>query len=237
MGTLKPSGFTIIETMLFLAISGALVTVVLVGTGASINEQRYRDSVTSLQAVLQDQYSEVSNVRNVEAATPLTCGTQTVSRGQNDCVLLGRYIVTTDNKTLRMSSVVGYVSPGVPLIGSDLAVLRQYQLRLLAQTTETYTIEWGSELLQPVNNQPALFSVLIIRSPQSGAIRTFIDNNSIVADSAIGGLVTDANLTQNLKTCVDAGGVVGSRRTAISVLAGSATPGGIEVLGQEAGGC
>ena len=46
-------GFTIIEVMLFLAITGLLAVGVLATVGNSINVQRYRDAVVTLQTEVQ----------------------------------------------------------------------------------------------------------------------------------------------------------------------------------------
>lgn len=56
-------GFTIIEVMLFLAISGFLLVGILVGTGAGIARQRYTDSVQHVAQILREQYSAVINTQ------------------------------------------------------------------------------------------------------------------------------------------------------------------------------
>ena len=48
----KP-GFTIIEMMLFLAVSGAMAAGIMVGVGATVNAQRYRDATHSLVSFFQ----------------------------------------------------------------------------------------------------------------------------------------------------------------------------------------
>ena len=55
------TGFTIIEIMIFLAITGLLVVGVLVGTGSTIARQRYNDAVESFAEFLRRQYSFVIN--------------------------------------------------------------------------------------------------------------------------------------------------------------------------------
>ena len=233
----KSSGFTIIETMLFLAISAGLVIVVMVGASSSINEQRYRDSVTSFKNNLQKQFSEVENVRNEPQSSPLTCGSQTVSRGQNDCVLLGRYVTTVDNTTITSSSVVGSPTARTIVPGNDLDILGQYRLSIVDNTTDSYSVEWGSQLMTPITNQPSAFSILIVRSPQSGVVTTFVNPSQSVSATALDTMVTAASLSQGIKTCIDAGGVLGNRRTAIVVQPAASTAGAVEILGQEAGGC
>ena len=101
MGTKTDTGFTVIETMLFLAVTGALAVGILVGSGVSIGQQRYRDSVNGLKSYIQQQYSEVSNVVNSRDKT-WACDAQgnvveveqisAEARGTSDCVVLGRFI-------------------------------------------------------------------------------------------------------------------------------------------------
>jgi len=56
-------GFTIIEVMLFLALTGLLLSGVLIGLGSNLSRQRYNDAVEDIADILQDQYSFVSDIR------------------------------------------------------------------------------------------------------------------------------------------------------------------------------
>jgi type II secretory pathway pseudopilin PulG len=238
------AGFTIIETMLFLGITSLLVMGVLVGTGTSINIQRYRDSVSSLQAILQQQYSDVSNVDNNRDSSWACDNTATpkptipgggIARGQSDCVILGRLITTTDSHTLSIKTIVGYISSYVA--SDDLKALQNYQIQISPVTSETYEIEWNSSLVQPSGNIPMVFSILILRSPLSGIIRTFIDSNSVVDNSNVKDLINSDALKQSAKMCIDSNGLFTTAKTAVEVMANSASASGVEVLGEATSGC
>lgn len=54
-------GFTIIEVILFVAISAALIVGLLLGVSSAIARQRYNDSVQDLADWLKTQYLAVSN--------------------------------------------------------------------------------------------------------------------------------------------------------------------------------
>lgn len=115
MGVQDKRGFTIIEVMLFLAISGMLAATLLGGWGVMINTQRYKDSVRTLQTFLQQQYNLVYNVENGRS-TKLLCdavhGVREADagapRGQTDCTLLGRYIYISGGN-VRVAGIVGTV--------------------------------------------------------------------------------------------------------------------------------
>src|SRR5438105_2731886 len=130
MGTKTETGFTIIETMLFLAVTGLLAMGILVGSGVAIGQQRYRDSVNSLKSYIQQQYSEVTNVANDRTKT-WTCdangnvttgdATSSEARGTSDCVVLGRFItVDATGKGLTASNVIGVRGAGAEAT-SDIA--------------------------------------------------------------------------------------------------------------------
>jgi type II secretory pathway pseudopilin PulG len=236
-------GFTILETILFLSITALLATGVLAGIGTSINVQRYRDSVTSLQSVLQQQYSEVSNVSNDNAK-----GCDDKPRGQSDCVILGRYITTENNKILSIQRVIGQIPPGSVSSLDDVGIFKQpdgYNAKVIPsylEAAETYEIEWGSSLVKPNNGGSMTFSILILRSPISGTVRTFINRDSVVTAGNIqdndNGLITPIALTTAIKMCVEpSGGLSAGNKTAVEIMANSTGPTGVEVSKEATSGC
>ncbi len=73
-GAHRASGFTIIEVMLSLAISGMVLVGALIGVSSTISRQRYRDTVESAAALLRNQYDLVSRVQINERANDDDCG-------------------------------------------------------------------------------------------------------------------------------------------------------------------
>jgi len=237
MKSINEAGFTIIETMLFLGITGLLIIGVLVGAGTSINIQRYRDSVMSFQSILQQQYSEVSNVSNDSESN--TCnGIPDNLRGQSNCVILGRYITTIDSQKLSIKSVIGII-PATPIISTnDIDVLNDYAVQIAPNVnSETYDIEWGSSLVRPGGDTEMAFSMLVLRAPSSGIVRTFIEPDAVIADSDIETLVSQEALMESVKTCVNSNGLFTGVRSAVVVMPNSSSASGIETLGEATSGC
>lgn len=229
MGTSYERGFTIIETMLFLAISTVLVIAVLAGAGTSINVQRYHDSVTGLQSNLQDQYFKVMNVSNLPPTGALACDNNASvstdpnsppsARGQDKCELLGR-LVTIADTTLTSSVVVGYnpanQDHSVSYV-NDVTELKDYKLSQLPDSSETSTLEWGTRIAWPLSGggarpqqtTPRTIALLILRSPTSGLVYTFSRddvplqtqiNSMVVAGDAIPGQA-------QRRLCIDSNGL------------------------------
>jgi len=232
MKPLNITGFTIVETMLFLGISGLLAMGILIGSGTSINVQRYRDSVTSLQSVLQKQYSDVSNVSN--DSTTNTCSDATnIPRGQSDCVLLGRFI-TSDSKSLLIKSITGRI-PANSVSTNDLLALRAYNIQVSPLLSETYDMEWGSSITK-VRGDPMSFSMLVLRSPTSGIIRSFIDPTTAWGDGQIQGKVLLASkLNESATVCVNSNGLFTGAKMAVLINANATGANDIETLGDNSG--
>jgi len=235
---MKPTnkaGFTIIETILFLGITGALIVGVLVGAGTSINAQRYRDSVSSLRSFLQQQYSEVLNVSN--DTTDSACeGISLVNHGQSRCVILGRYI-TGNSNSLTSKMVIGATDETVSLPSDDIAALNLYDITVSNTITDDdkYDVEWGS-LLNTVDGNPMSFTILILRSPTSGVIRTFIDDTAIRSD--IRNLIksTSPALNTSATICVNSNGLFTGDKMAVSIEKNATSADGIDSKGG-ANGC
>lgn len=241
------AGFTIIETMLFLGISGMLLAGILVGTGTSISIQRYRDSVTSLQSYLQQQYSEVSDVSNDSLTN--SCygdGSTDNPRGQSDCVILGKLITTTDEHTLSISNVIGYIPSGSTSSLNDVDIFlkngngtqKGYDIKISSVDEVSYNMEWDASLMQakPNDAKPAAFSVLIVRSPSSGLLRTFSDSTQSISEiDDVQSLITQSALGQQVKMCVSSNGLLTGPKMAVVVDAYTTNSSGVESSGEYSG--
>lgn len=247
MKLFKGAGFTIIETMLFLAISCLLFAAVLASTGNSVDVQRYHDSVYSLQTFLQKQLSDITNVDNDMATND--CGASTnVARGQSDCVILGSYITTADNgKTLIVKKVIGTDSSNYTIETDDINTFKQYDIHILQPSgnnqnvvADNYSLEWGAVLKNAKINggDTSHFSIMMLRSPISGVIRTFIDDSSDNKDDAKIKLMLDgAYAAEPAKMCVDSGGLFSGPKSAVLVHASASSQSDIEVIGDKDSGC
>ena len=106
-------GFTIIEVMLFLAVSGVLAAGILATVGGTIGAQRYRDAVDSFADFIQGQYDKAVNVQN-DIENHNECGlnadkdrivvsdSSTAPAGTSRvCMIVGRFISSVDALTLQ----------------------------------------------------------------------------------------------------------------------------------------
>lgn len=238
MKPLNKNGFTIVETMLFLSISGLLIAGILVGTGTSINTQRYRDSVTSLQSFLQQQYSNVANVSNDNPSSPTNAcygdGSTDNSRGQSECVILGRFISTDDGKTLKTQDVIGYIPSGSTILTDDIDALKQYIIRVSPVAAKSYDLEWGSSVVKPGGTTTLVLSMLVLRSPSSGIIRTFIsDNDTVISGNDIKSILSLSALSQSEKLCVESNGLFTGTKLAVFIEKNATSANGVKTLGDD----
>jgi type II secretory pathway pseudopilin PulG len=246
MGSKTNNGFTIIEVMLFLAVTGALAVAILVGAGVSIGQQRYRDSVNSLKSFVQTQYNEVTNVVN-DRDKNWTCdangnvvSNQTGDgepRGTSDCVILGRFITVDETGTkLSSSNVIGYRHPNATTAGSDIAELRtNYDLTLSPINPETTEISWGAQVVQSKTTTPMPISMLILRSPLSGSVMTFTQDG---VQTNVANMIVVANTTGEKNLCVNAevGSFVG-KRLAVQISAYATNQGAVQIPPESASLC
>jgi type II secretory pathway pseudopilin PulG len=142
----RRTGFTIIEVMLFLAISGFLLVGILAGTGTGIARQRYNDSVQNVARILREQYSAVINTQIPMRESDGTCLNPNVddllSGGRITGGALGNFfdasgnLIEGDNGRGRTSCLVygmmvtigsnnGEVIQTSSLIGRDIEALRR----------------------------------------------------------------------------------------------------------------
>ncbi|HET6746556.1 MAG TPA: hypothetical protein VFH06_00440 [Candidatus Saccharimonadales bacterium] len=234
MGKHTQTGFTIIEIMLFLSVTGLLAIGILVGSGVAIGQQRYRDSVNSLKSFIQDQYSEVTSVDNSRSAG-WTCDTGAVvtevtsgqPRGTSDCVIIGRVITVDASGTkLTASNVVAYRTPGAAVLPGDIAeIATNYRMSISPIDQVTQDVSWGAQIVRQKTTQPFSLSILIVRSPLSGSLFTFTTEGATTNPNA---MVTVSNTSQPRDLCVNAdiGSFVG-RRMEVRIDAYATNQGGV----------
>ena len=108
-------GFTLIETMLFLALAGLMFAGLVAGTNGAIRQQRYKDSVQGFVDDLRDLYSLAENVEVIDYGdgTPY-CGGSTASkgRGRSRCSVYGIYAIISPTKSNR-NNIEAYWVTGI----------------------------------------------------------------------------------------------------------------------------
>lgn len=209
MGIKKRNGFTIIESMLFLGLTGLVMAVLLVGIGTSLNTQRYKDAAFSFQDYLRGQYNLVTNVNNTRNAEDVcqggvivVGGTADAGPGTSDCTIIGRIIHSSaDGMSIDSSQVYATVDVA-SLSGTDVAVLQAANL-IASPTVDTYKLGWGTRVVNPrPDDSVAAFSILIVRMPTNGLIHTYaLSSQGKPAVDIIGNAIPSPGLT----LCVDNG--------------------------------
>jgi len=240
---------------MFLAISGALTIGLMGGIGASINSQRYKDAVNTHVSDFRDEYSSVTNVANdrageysctpsggvVRSSGPLT----NMERGTHQsCAIVGRLLISNGDGS-------GFVSQPVfatrevrreTFTGGDLQALQAADL--VVETTEgdkmainERNLQWQATYAQVDSSRVFTnFAVLIVRSPLSGSVRTFVHNGQAPSNRTAfirNQLLSDAS-AQQLIVCINGGGLVGDGvRTGVTIARNAGGSGGVDFASED----
>lgn len=213
MATRKQSGFTIIEVMLFLGITGLVMAFMLTGVSSQLNQRRYQDATNSLLAYVQGQYNLVANVNNsrttVGDGLGAACGGTTVA-GTSDCTVVGRVLHASPGGGSTTSEIISswvIATTDVATLPSD-ATLVAANLQA-SQDNETYDMQWGTQLVRANDHAAALtFSILIARSPTNGIIHTYINLGADKTPAEIA--AASDNVAEDFRFCVDSAGLIGN---------------------------
>lgn len=236
--TQRESGFTIIETTLVLAITGLIVAVILAGIGNSLNHQRYTDAVNQAVDFIRGQYTVGANTQNDRSNTErcTTAGIQDTGAattgtplGTSDCLLVGTIMRTngTDGKSVSVYQVVALADPGDSMSGStDTELLAASQLTQ-GNRLQTYQPEWDTRFLNPDPAEPAQFTILVVRTPVSGTMRTYSSDSG---STSIADLLNSPQ--EDRKLCIDQTGFfgMGIQPMGILIVRGTANTTGVQVL-------
>lgn len=240
-------GFTVIEVMLFLAVTGVIMSTLLVGLTVGINRARYKDAVSSYQSYWQGQYDEATNVVN-NRSRDNPCidgkiqdpgvGTDSGRGTSNECTVVGRIIHSSaDGEKLTSAPVyatIDYnslVTQASHLNDTDLEILQA--VNLTAGEPQEYMIGWGVKSVGygATADQVNQFSVLIVRLPTGGALHTYILQSAdktpqqVVADPA-------ALVSNDFTMCLDSGGLVFTPRLGAMITKDAANSAGVKYVSE-----
>lgn len=195
----RTSGFTIIEVVLFLAISGLMAIGLLAGTSMAIQRQQYRDAVQSFAGYLRDEYARVVSVENDGTAK---CGASV--RGQSECFIVGRLIKTTG------AAGRSYVS--YPVYSNESGVYQYDESQALS-----YDVAWSAKTKMQDAGDNAL-ALLMYRDRDTGRLEIRSKQgdvtNAAVGGNSISALMSSTDAAEGREICVyDDGWLKGERQS------------------------
>lgn len=242
-------GFTIIEAMLFLAITGLMLSGLMIGISGGVNRQRYEDSVTSLLDNIQGQYNLVDNVRSNRPSN-YRCTSAGISetaeagntRGTSPCSVIGRFVSSTDGKNITSRPI--YARTDITTVeasdySDEMAYLNKLNLTIapieLRDDDETYRLAWDTNVYTDKNNLTnGSFSMVVLRMPNSGLMRTFaVPSSRPVADTIANAPAGDTSFA----LCVNPSGLVMSPPVGVKILRSSMNVNGVERIAGGEGIC
>lgn len=176
---MQRDGFTIVEVMIFLAISGLLLTMAMAGSSNLARQARYSDAVNSFHSLVQRQYEEVATgVNTRQSGDPGCLPGPSPTPGADSCLLLGKVITFTDiNGT---GGFVRYVRSTVDVpVNSTASILDQIVAANVAVSdigSETFELQWGAQF-QVASRTSGVMAGDVVRA---GSTRARINNIAFI---------------------------------------------------------
>lgn len=240
MSTKTTSGFTIVEVMLVLAITGLMLVGIFAAAAANIRQNEYRDSVYFLQNELKDQFAQAQNPANDRPKNRAKCfqGNDIPRGTSKNCFVVGR-LVTGDSDEITsvpllgmasQSSSTGDENPQTKDINNQAGATDNANGWWILRDNEAATtakMRWGSTIGAKVGNETNdQFSIAIIMSPKDGSIRSYADNTLALNDAALYQLLRSS---RQLDVCVENDGMFAARPLAVRVVSGASSGSGVVV--------
>lgn len=213
----KKTGFSLVEVMLFIAISAAIVVSIMIATKNSIEQQRYNDTVQGFTEFLRNIYSDTANVQ-INGKKSETGRSNYAIYGK--LVTFGNFIVdekgilsATDKSGGEGISVYDIMGDASGMVGSSASVLESLKLakaqyacelvkkdnnfvckadeltgKVLVKPSSTYTSNWDARI-ETTDKENKVFTgaLLVVRSPSSGVTYTFTISDKAITQATVGG--------------------------------------------------
>ncbi len=243
-------GFTIVEVVLFLAISGALAIGIIGSAMVGINMQRYSDSVTSFKAEVQTQFSRTYSVSNPRSDSDSSCeidSDESTELGTTECLILGRILTVDIDGQVTAANLISTQKEDV-INSSDTDEQQLASLEPAIDTVglETSSMAWDTRITNGSNIGPV--SLVILRAPSTGNVHSYVRHG--VAYEAVPSepinrferFVEDlqsGNITSSdpQYMCVDESGYVTSGMRAVVLQPFASGPANVDTSSVEAGDC
>lgn len=141
----KGKGFTVIELMIFLTISGLLLVMAFIGSNGMARQARFSDAVNSLHSLILKQYESVLNGVNTRDTGTL-CGGSSSAPGSGSCIMLGRVMSFADVSGTGHITVRPVISNSTSVadIGMDTDQIAAANPYVVDQTLEDIDLAWGA---------------------------------------------------------------------------------------------
>ena len=242
-------GFTIIETMLVLAITGLVVAVVLVNIGTALRNEQYHTAVDQVHDYFQGQYSLTSAIQNDRSSTN-TCSSGGVKlddngsgRATSNCFILGRVLraeVYTDLSGAKHQRINSFpaiarrdVADPIQFPNEDQKPAKQVFADasiVIGDQVSSYDLAGESDvkLKTPTGDANTFaLTMLIARSPISGRVHTYYTSNTQAV------INVNSMVEADLKLCVDPAGIINMGISPMGILIekGAANASAVRMLG------
>ncbi len=212
MAVSRQAGFTIVEVSLFLAITGMLFLIAVLGTGNTIRSVRFTDSGRSLESFIQKQYDDIINGVNTRD-DQISCTSGTISTntsqevGTSNCLLMGKLIIFWQgSSSVSYYDVIGTEPSTVNYAQTDEDLITSFKPKAVTTSLSTYSIPWGAypSGFKRLSDSSATNALLLVHSPKSTRIVSYtfkVAVNSVPQDltSAVS---TEANQSQATNFCI-----------------------------------
>ncbi len=222
MNAARMAGYTVIEVSLFLAISGLLFMIAIIGTGNVMRSIRFSDTGRSTHAFVQQQYDEILNGVNprdsqqicnssgVQAITdPVATGNQP---GASGCLLLGKLLrLEQGSEHIDSYYVVATRIPNLSIAPdstlSDEELIRSVNPYIVKETRSEYTIPWGATLNGSRRSDGVVSNTyILLRSPRSSRLVSYnmnIQSANFASTTFLSSVLTSAAAEKATNYCIE----------------------------------
>lgn len=183
-------GFTMLEIMFFIALSGLLVAGIIAGTHGAIQQQRYNDTIQSFAEFLRSVYSSVGDPQGIKNGRSdyavygklVTFGEEYDTEGnKNTSNKIFTYDIIGNADELSTSNVLASLrAADAHVLNSDGAGGQIY-----AGYASSYIPQWDAKVQVPTSDNDFKGALMIVRSPSTGTLYTFSTSTIIQVNKSV----------------------------------------------------